>query len=431
MPVKTKRRYTARDRLAAHLVILIVFVLLLMGAIGLYLSGIFTPVTGTVSMQNTPELELEVPTKEPTSRLLDWLFPSAMAEESAPAETADENVASTDADALEADAAGEPETVEDLEALFAQIVEEERGESDITDADRVTVDKKDLAINPNLPEEWYNVLLMATDSRDIRADSGRTDVMIIASIHQKTGEIKLTSLSRDMYVQIPNTSGSNRINTAYAFGRANLAMKTVNHTFEMNISDYVLVNFHVMAEIVDSLGGVDIQLHGNEWEMLNAIVDVAEDFEGFSKTSTRRRLTEQDADTVVHMDGVQAVSYARVRKSDSDIQRGSRQRVLLQKMMDKIMENATIGTLLSMFNSVSRTADTNIVVSKMMELGSMMLMTEPTITEFALPAANTFKNSTEKDSKGKEMMVLSVNIPQNTKLLHEFIYGEYHPAQTK
>lgn len=422
MPAKQKKRYSARDRLAAYLVILIVIALLLVAAFALYSSGIFTPVSGEVSLQDTKTLEELFPTPSPTptttpiptappsgtsGRLLDFFFASAHAEEP------------------------EPETPEDIEALFAQLVGEDRGNSVITDEDRITVNKKDLAVNKNLPDNWYNVLLLATDSRDMKIEPGRTDTMIIASINRTTAEIKLTSLARDMYVPIPDKNSSNRLNAAYAFGLANLAMKTVNFNFEMNIQEYILVNFTVMADIIDSLGGLDLELHGSEWAMINALVAVGEDYEGFAKTPSRHALTEQDAESVVHLDGLQAVSYARIRKSDDDLQRSRRQRLLLNALMDKVMENATLSTLLSLFNSVSRTADTNIGISRMMEIGSLMLLVKPSITEFAIPAAGLFKDAEKYDPKGVRMIVLEVNLPQNTRALHEFIYGEYIPAESQ
>lgn len=409
-----KQHYTARDRLAAHLVLLIIVSMFITGAIALYMTGIFKPVEGTVSLADTVPLDLATP---PAGNLqtsfIHWLIPSASAEGASSTEGQDAQT-------------GNP-----VEQLLTQIQAEE-SESDINDSDQVEINQKDLAVNPNLPSQWFNVLLLATDSRDMKAASGRTDVMIIASINSETGEIKLSSLARDIFVPIPNTAGSNRINAAFAFGKAKLAMKTVNQNFHLNIEHYVLVNFSVMASIVDSLGGVDIYIAEQkgdgkqEYQELNEIVAVAEDFEGFAKSPTRHALTADDMGTSVRLDGLQAVAYARIRKTDDDLQRGSRQRVLLQAMLEKVMQDATLSSLLSLFNSISPTTETNLVVTKIMEIGSKLLLADGiTITEKAIPIPGSFRGVIEKDAKGKEINVLRIDMQKNVEELHKFIYGEY------
>ena len=419
-----KQSYTARDRLAAHLVLLIIVAMFVTGALVLYMTGIFAPVQGTVELADIEPLALPSPPVHAArneNALLALLFPTASAEEN----MGEEIIAigqQTDADLGQGNA---------VEQLLTQIIEEEK-ESDITANDRVQIDKKDLAVNPNLPEEWFNVLLLGTDTRDIMTSNGRTDVMIIASINAATGEVKLSSIARDAYVPIPNIDASNRINAAFAFGGAPLAMKTVNQNFHMNIENYILVNFSVMASIVDSIGGVDIYIAEEnpgkvqEYEVLNELVAVAEDYEGFAKSTTRRPLTLQDMGQTVHLDGLQAVAYARIRTIDNDLQRGSRQRILLQSLMEKVMNDASITSIIGLFNNISRAAETNLVVSKIMELGSKILLAgDLTITEKAIPVPGSYRGSTEIDAKGKEINVLRVDMDKNVQELHEFIYGEY------
>lgn len=470
-----KRPHTSRDRMASYLVVVVILGMIALGAFVLYMSGLFEPVQGEVMLSDTPPLDIvtAMPGEEgeatlisaeeilaamdevedelglagltaaeeageetdptpaatedvllegeslgPAARLLTFFFASASAEEAPTAETS----APGEAPVPDAQAT-------DLDALLATLEEAEESESDITEADRVEVDKRDLAINQNLPEDWYNVLLLATDSRNLTANLGRTDVMIIASINAGTGEIKLSSLARDMYVPIPNTTFSNRINTAYAYGGAALAMKAVNQNFEMNIESYVLVNFSTMAAIVDSLGGLDIHLEENEYREINEIVAVAEDYEGFEKSASRQALTEADTDTVVHLDGLQSVAYARIRKIDSDLQRGSRQRIVLQAMLDKVMQNATLQTLVGLFNSMSRTTETNLAITKIIDISTMLLLADSvSITELSLPIAGSYQGAVEKDGAGKDINVLRVSLNQNVPALHEFIYGEYIPA---
>jgi len=399
--MSAKNRSTARDRLAAQLVLVVVFGLVIAGALGLYATGIFRAPQAFDALADTEPLSF--PTQEPAARLWDLLIPSARAEAA-------------------------PKTEDELEALLSEITAEERGEGDVSEADRVTVDKKDLSVNKNLPDDWLNVLLLATDSRDIKARTGRTDVMIIASIDAKTGEIKLSSLARDLFVEIPKV-GKNRINAAYAFGGPDLAVKTVNSIFEMNIEHYVVVNFHSMASIVDSLGGVDIELADGEYYYINYGVALGEDYEGFAKSALRRLLTEDDQNTVVHLDGLQAVSFARIRKLDNDLRRSSRQRVLLQTMLNKVMEGATLSTIVSVAQSMMGNTATNVPIMLIYQIGGALLKADSlTLSEFSVPMEGTFKNTTEKDRKGTDMIVLTFNQEANVKALHEFIYGQYIPA---
>ncbi len=399
--MSAKNRSTARDRLAAQLVLVVVFGLVIAGALGLYATGIFRAPQAFDALADTEPLSF--PTQEPVARIWDLLIPSARAEAA-------------------------PKTEDELEALLSEITAEERGEGDVSEADRVTVDKKDLSVNENLPDDWLNVLLLATDSRDIKARTGRTDVMIIASIDAKTGEIKLSSLARDLFVEIPKV-GKNRINAAYAFGGPDLAVKTVNSIFEMNIEHYVVVNFHSMASIVDSLGGVDIELADGEYYYINYGVALGEDYEGFAKSALRRLLTEDDQNTVVHLDGLQAVSFARIRKLDNDLRRSSRQRVLLQTMLNKVMEGATLSTIVSVAQSMMGNTATNVPIMLIYQIGGALLKADSmTLSEFSVPMEGTFKNTTEKDRKGTDMIVLTFNQEANVKALHEFIYGQYIPA---
>lgn len=392
---RKKRRYSARDQLTASLV-LVVLGMVLMGGIGLYMTGIFDPVEATVALADTEPLNL--PTQPPRS-LLDWLFPTARAEEESETRSASE-----------------------LEALLEDIVAEERGEEEIAAEDRVTVEKGDLALNQNLPDDWLNVLLMGTDSRDVNAKTGRTDVMIIASVNLKTGEIKLSSLARDLYVPIPNGVGENRINAAHAFGGPELALKTVNQNFEMNIQDYALVNFAGMASIVDAVGGVDIELVGEEWFWINYGVALGEDYEGFAKSDARRLLTEEDMDTVVHLDGLQAVAYARIRKMDNDLQRASRQRILLQAIMEKAM--ASKSTLVNVALSMLPYVNTNMTPNRIMQLVLQFLAADSfSFTEMSIPVEGTYRNETVN-----EMQVITLDQAQNNQALHNFIYGAYYPA---
>ena len=136
--------------------------------------------------------------------------------------------------------------------------------------------------------------------------------------------VKLTSILRDTVVDIDG-HGSTKINAAYAYGGAELAMRTVNQTFQMNITKYVVVDYLTIARLVDAVGGVDIVISQAEMEQINAnnsryagSTRVAEDL-GYMPAPVREY--SEDGETPVHLDGLQAVGYARIRKLDSDFMR--------------------------------------------------------------------------------------------------------------
>lgn len=128
----------------------------------------------------------------------------------------------------------------------------------------------DLSVTAGLDSSWRNILLLGQDSRTT-GKSERTDTMVIASINANTGEIKLTSLMRDMYVEIPER-GTQKINTANYYGGPELAMKTVNENFKLNISEYVIVNFVNFPYIIEKLGGVYEDITEEEMEGINELV---------------------------------------------------------------------------------------------------------------------------------------------------------------
>lgn len=156
-----------------------------------------------------------------------------------------------------------------------------------------------------------NVLLLGVDSS---SGSGRSDTIMIMSVDQTTKKIKLSSIMRDSYVYIEG-HGMDKINHAYAFGGARLALKTVNSNFNMNIKDFAVVNFSQLPRIVDSVGGVAIALTEREAKYMG--------FSGGAKT--------------YQLDGAQALRYSRIRKIDSDFARTNRQRVVLKAILNKLM----------------------------------------------------------------------------------------------
>ena len=162
-----------------------------------------------------------------------------------------------------------------------------------------------------------NIALYGVDSRD-QNFKGRSDAIMIASINSRTGKIKLISVARDTYVSVPEHKKT-KINHAYSYGGPELAIRTLNENFDLNITDYITVNFESLAGLIDEMGGVMIDVTEQEREQVNAYL-----LEGEPLQETG----------YVCLNGPQAVSYARIRKIDSDSMRAARQREVLSALFE-------------------------------------------------------------------------------------------------
>lgn len=188
----------------------------------------------------------------------------------------------------------------------------------------------DLDVNTDLngkygDQDIVNIALFGLDTRN-NDDSGRSDAIMIASIDFGRGKIKLTSIARDTYVTIPGYENKTKINHAYAYGGPELAIRTLNYNFQMNIEDYVTVNFEQLASVIDAAGGVDITI--TEAERVSANKNIRE-------ISSTEPLIQQSG--TVHLTGAQAVGYSRIREIGGDDARTSRQRTVLNALFDQAM----------------------------------------------------------------------------------------------
>lgn len=191
---------------------------------------------------------------------------------------------------------------------------------------RTDINEDNLGISSEIQDKYgdsdiFNVALFGVDTRDEDSFSGRSDTIIIASVDKKNNVVKLTSILRDSYVAIEGHKNQ-KITHAYAFGGAELAIKTINQNFGMNITDYATINFYKLADAIDILGGIDIEVTEAERKHLNDIGDDENpDFNYLDEAGT------------VHLNGEQAVVYARLRKIDSDVARSNRQRKVIEALI--------------------------------------------------------------------------------------------------
>lgn len=179
-------------------------------------------------------------------------------------------------------------------------------------------------------KEVTNILLIGSDTRD-EEERGRTDSMILLSINRGTKEITLTSLMRDSYVEIPE-HGWDKLNAAYRYGGAELLMDTVEHNLDVRVDRYAYVSFFSFIEIVDAVGGIDIDLSDEEAQGMTDPMAEQNKYLGNEKGTDY--LTSGGKG--VHLNGNQALAYARLRYvGNADFERTERQRTVITKIIDR------------------------------------------------------------------------------------------------
>ena len=270
--------------------------------------------------------------------------------------------------------------------------------------------EQDLAVNPNLDPAWQNILLLGTDNRP-GEPVGRTDTMIILSVNAEEKAVRLTSLMRDMWVDIYGTSHTHKINAANVFGGTDAAMATVNHYFDMNIEDYILIDMDGLTQIINKLGGVEIALTVEEAERVNQ--SIRED-----QIADQQDVSEGES---VHLTGEQAMAYVRIRAIGGDQQRTVRQRTMLLAMAGKL-KDVSIWGMMDVAMTMMSYVQTNLSLGEIVDLGMTALEIDLNSAEqLRIPQEGAYTTGREEQSG---LSVLWADFEKNTQALHEFIYGE-------
>ena len=262
-----------------------------------------------------------------------------------------------------------------------------------------------------LSDEWWNILLLGCDTYTGN-NYQRTDSMIIVSINLARGEVKLTSLMRDTWITVPGTNKHRKLTELCAVGGPELTIRAINESFGMNISDYALIGMQGIAEIIDLIGGLDLDVTEAERKALNkGLFDL-------SSLSGMEQLEESGEG--VHLNGNQATAFARIRKIDSDYVRTERQRTVLLAVADKIKNGASAGTLLTVVTTLMSYVETNLSLSEIMTIASLGLKLDmDSVDQFRVPADGTFDSGTFNG-----VWCIKPNFEKNANLLHSFIYGD-------
>lgn len=276
---------------------------------------------------------------------------------------------------------------------------------------RTDINEDNLGISSEIQDKYgdsdiFNVALFGVDTRDEDSFSGRSDTIIIASVDKKNNVVKLTSILRDSYVAIEGHKNQ-KITHAYAFGGAELAIKTINQNFGMNITDYATINFYKLADAIDILGGIDIEVTEAERKHLNDIGDDENpDFNYLDEAGT------------VHLNGEQAVVYARLRKIDSDVARSNRQRKVIEALIVQA-KKVSPAKYAEMVRTMMSLCETSLSFSEIMSFAPMITK-DITIQTLTIPGDE--ENAIGGMYGGA--WVWRYDLSEATQHIHEFIYGE-------
>ena len=271
----------------------------------------------------------------------------------------------------------------------------------------------DLALTDGLPGSRVNVLLLGLDYMD--EGQQRSDAMMIASVGYDGA--KITSIMRDTLVDIPG-HGQHKLNSAYSYGGAEMTMRVINETFDLNITNYAAVDLRTLVDLVDALGGVEVSIEENEISHLNSCA-----------WNTYKKIIHLDPAKYQHyadsklvttagvqlLDGLFATAYTRIRHADSDYMRTARQREVLSAMVTRLRESFYRPQIyVNLYNVLKSSVDTNLSLPELISLGEKVLVSGK-IETLRAPANEYIVDNGS--------FITITNPEENVRSVHEFIYS--------
>ncbi len=267
---------------------------------------------------------------------------------------------------------------------------------------------------PLKEEGVTNILLIGNDSR-IQGEDGRSDAMILLSISDETKTIHMTSFLRDIYVEIPGHD-DNRLNAAYAYGGAELLMETLEQNFDIQVNRYLLVNFQAFANLVDAVGGVDLELTNDEVLYVNGYLVEYNQLENRPEGTD---YLDASLSGMIHLNGPQALAYCRNRYLGTDFGRTERQR----KVLSAILKQAPAALLTNpkeLMEGLLPNLTTNLTKKECLDLSlKVVAVLGYDVVQSVVPIEGSFTNVTIR-----KMAVLQVDFDKNRQYIREEIYGE-------
>lgn len=277
--------------------------------------------------------------------------------------------------------------------------EKEDFETDERPEDKMELDPDEVewgeAVSPG-DDHLINILLVGQDRREGEGRQ-RSDSMILCSINTETNEVSMISFLRDLYVQIPGGYADNRLNATYAFGGFPLLNATLTKNFGISIDGNVEVDFSRFVDVIEAVGGVDINLSAAEANIV----------------------LKNEAEGYYHLDGEQALTYARIRYIDSDFNRTQRQRNVLTAVFNKV-KSMSLNDMLSVLDSILPSLTTDMTNTEIIATATKLfpLLQNAEFESYRIPADNAYYGAYISG-----MSVLVPDIEENCRLLKE----EYLP----
>ncbi len=292
--------------------------------------------------------------------------------------------------------------------------------------DTQDVDRDRIVVNDDIQKEVFTgyttIALFGLDNRDqSELENGKSDVMMIMSINNDTKDIKVVSVYRDTYLDVSvGDLQMRKANSAYSYGGCERAISMLNSSLDISIDNYVTFNFSAVAEAIDVLGGVDIEVQDEtELYWLNKYID-----------DTKLYVTTSDSSHVEgigwhHMSGIQAVSFARIRyTSGGDFKRAQRQRIVLGALIDRA-KHANLSELNGVLDTVLPNIRTDLSKTQILSMIPVMI----DYTESGSRGWPFYRTTGEMGRAGD--VVIPCDLVTNVAALQEYLYGNenYTPSE--
>lgn len=269
---------------------------------------------------------------------------------------------------------------------------------------------------------YWTIAVFGVDSRDGGVGRGaNADVQLIVCIDRATGAVKLASVFRDTYLNLAAGSRFAKINEAYADGGPEQAVAALNKNLDLDIEHYATFNWRAVADVITMLGGVDIDITEKEFKYMNAYIH---ETSIESKVNVKNPAAEYiKKPGMQHLDGVQAVAYARLRYMDDDFTRTKRQREVISQVLDKA-KKADLATLTNVIDTVLPQIAFNVDVGDILELAKG-------VNKYNIVGSEGFPYDLRTQMMGKKGdCVIPLSLASNVTKLHEYLFGDenYKPS---
>lgn len=269
-----------------------------------------------------------------------------------------------------------------------------------------------------------NILFIGADKE--KGGASRSDSIMIVSVNKSAGKVIVTSILRDTHVDIPGECEA-KINSAYAWGGANLLIQTIEQNFGLKIDGYAVVNFNMFTDLVDGLGGIDIEVTENEADYINNRHNY--------KSETKPDHFESGES--VHLNGYQTLWYARIRKLDSDFMRTYRQRKVITAIAENIKTELLTGNIFGLIStakdvapnietSLSNSEFTSLLLSMVSCVAKSGLEMDKLLVSQQLPFDDTWWFESKWDGSS-----IALDLSENREMLYNSIYEPQEVEETE